>query len=121
MILEARIGFIILFLLVWSIIGLIPWTVAAITSRGRGSLLLLPIVILAAIAAGIIVPLTGAKGVTGFWISLITALTGAIIAATGGAALVRRLNANQPTATKPVVRPKRSPKPPPDDELSPEL
>ena len=30
MILEARIGFIILFLLVWSIIGLIPWTVSAI-------------------------------------------------------------------------------------------
>ena len=120
MILEARIGFILLFLLVWSIVGLIPWTVAAITSRGRGSLLLLPIVILAAIAAGIIVPLTGARGVTGFWISLITALAGAIIAATAGAALIRRLHVSEPSASKPAGRPAHRAKPSSNDELTPE-
>ncbi|MCH8815310.1 MAG: hypothetical protein IH957_09490 [Chloroflexi bacterium] len=119
MILEARIGFIIVFLLVWSIIGLIPWTVAAIASRGRGSLLLLPIVILTAIVAGTVVPITGAKGLTGFWISLITALIGAIIAATAGAALVRRLHASQPISSKPAVRPEHRADPPPNDELSP--
>jgi len=119
MVLEARLGFIILFLLIWSIVGLVPWTVSAIAARGRGSLLLLPIVILSAIAAGFVVPLTGARGLTGFWISLITALIGAIIAAAAGAALVRRIHAGQPTATKPTPRPERRTKPAPGEDLSP--
>ena len=119
MILEARIGFIILFLLIWCIVGLIPWTVAAVTSRGRGSLLLLPIVLLAAVAAGIIVPLTGAKGVTGFWISLITALIGASIATIAGTALVRRLPASEPSTSNPAIRPAHRAKPPTDEELTP--
>ncbi len=35
MILEARLGFIILFLLIWSTIGLVPWTVSAIAVASR--------------------------------------------------------------------------------------
>lgn len=121
MVLEARLGFIILFLLIWSVVGLVPWTVSAIAAKGRGSLLLLPIVILSAIAAGIIVPLTGARGLTGFWISLITALAGAIIAATSGAALVRRVHrAGEPSTSNPAVRPVRHAETRSDDEISPE-
>ena len=119
MILEARIGFIILFLLIWSIVGIGPWTVSAIASKGRGSLLLLPIVVLSAIAAGFIVPLTGARGLTGFWISLITALIGAIIASIAGAALVRRIHAGQPTTTKPITHPGRRTEPASSEKLSP--
>lgn len=88
---EARVGFVIIFLLIWAVIGSIPWAVAAIRMRGRGALPLLPIVIMSAILAGIIVPLAGAKGKTGFWISLPTALFGAMIASIAGARLLPRL------------------------------
>lgn len=93
---EARVGFVIVFLLIWAVIGSIPWALAAIQMRGRGALPLLPIVILSAILAGIIVPLAGARDVTGFWLSLLTALLGAIIASVAGARFLRRLF---PTAT----------------------
>ena len=119
MILEARLGFIILFLLIWSMVGLVPWTVSAISSRGRGALLLLPIVILSAIAAGFIIPLTGTRGLTGFWISLITALIGATIASAAGNALVRRIHADQPNAAKPIARPNRRGAATSGEELSP--
>jgi hypothetical protein len=88
---EARVGFVIVFLLIWAIIGSIPWAVAAIRMRGRGALPLLPIVVLSAILAGIIVPLSGAKDVTGFWFSLLTALVGAIIASAAGQRFFPRL------------------------------
>jgi hypothetical protein len=119
MILEARLGFIILFLLFWSTIGIVPWTVSAIASRGRGALLLLPIVVLSAIAAGFIVPITGARGLTGFWISLLTALVGATIAAAAGAALVRRLHAERSTLDMPLARPERRDEQASGEELSP--
>jgi len=119
MILEARLGFIILFLLIWSVIGIVPWTVSAIAARGRGSLLLLPIVILSAIAAGFIVPLTGARGLTGFWISLITALVGATIASTAGAALVRRIQPERSPADRTLARPERRDATTSCEELSP--
>ena len=118
MILEARLGFIILFLLIWSTIGLVPWTVSAIAARGRGALLLLPIVILSAVAAGFIVPLTGARGLTGFWISLITALIGATIASSAGAALVRRIQSERSPADTPLTRPKRRDATTSNEELS---
>jgi len=87
---EARVGFVFIFLLIWAVIGSIPWAVAAIRMRGRGALPLLPIVIMSAILAGIIVPLAGAKDVTGFWLSLLTALIGAIIASVAGARYIPR-------------------------------
>lgn len=107
---EARVGFVIVFLLIWAVIGVIPWALAAIQMRGRGALPLLPIVILSAILAGIIVPLTGAKGVTGFWISLVTALIGAIIASVAGTRFLPRLF---PTA-RDRARIRRPLGPPPD-------
>jgi hypothetical protein len=88
---EARVGLVIVFLLIWGVIGSIPWAIAAIRMRGRGALPLLPIVITSAILAGIIVPLAGAKDVTGFWLSLLTALIGAVIASVAGAELLPRL------------------------------
>lgn len=108
MILEARIGFILLFLLTWSVIAIIPWAISAIATRGRGALLLLPIVILTAVTAGFIVPLAGQRDVTGFWISLAAALFGAIIASAAGAALIRRVLAEQAEETpKSAARPTR--------------
>lgn len=88
---EARIGFVLVFLLIWATIGVIPWALAAIRTKGRGALYLLPVVILSAILGGIIVPLAGARGITGFWISLFTALGAALVAAATGNALLLRI------------------------------
>jgi hypothetical protein len=93
---EARLGFVIILIFFWATIGIFPWAVAAIRMKGRGALLLLPVVLLSAILAGIAVPLTGARGITGFWISLFTALFGAVIASSAGAVLVPRLLAPDP-------------------------
>lgn len=88
---EARIGFILVFVIIWAVIGTIPWAVAAIRMRGRGALHLLPLVVLSAVLAGIIVPLAGARGITGFWVSLLTALAGALIASSAGVAFLPRV------------------------------
>ena len=93
---EARVGFIIVFLVIWAVIGTVPWAMAAIRLKGRGALLLLPLVVLSAVLAGILVPLAGARDVTGFWLSLVTALIGAMAAAAGGAALVPKLVQQNP-------------------------
>lgn len=114
---EARVGFVIAFLLIWAVIGVIPWAVAAIRMRGRGALLLLPVVATSAILAGIIVPLAGAKDITGFWLSLFTALIGAIIAAVAGA---RFLPALFPTrGDRARIRRPLAPKPGSDDTSDP--
>ena len=107
---EARLGFIVIFLLIWATIGVIPWALAAIRSKGRGALLLLPVVIFSAVLGGIIVPLTGARGITGFWTSLFTALGAALVAAAAGSALMARVlpAKDDETRVRRPLRPRRA-------------
>ncbi len=93
--LEARIGFILIFFSLWFIVGLLPWTVAAILTRGRGALLALPLALAGAAVAGIIVPLAGQRDVIGFFISLPAAFVGGALASAAGIHFARRPPASE--------------------------
>lgn len=89
--LEARVAFILFFFLVWCLLGLIPWAVAAVMSRGRGALFALPLALAAAAAAGVFIPLVGLRDATGFFLSLPAALVAGALGAFAGIRLARRL------------------------------
>ncbi len=93
MTLEARIGFILIFFALWSVMGLLPWAVTAVLARGRGALLALPLALAGAAAAGVLVPLVGLRDAFGFFISLPVALAGGALASTAGIRIARRLSA----------------------------
>ena len=68
-------------LLVWGVLGLVPWAAALIAGRGRLALRSLPLAFAAGVAAGLLVPALGAKGGLGFGLSLLTAMAaGAAVA-----------------------------------------
>lgn len=93
MTLEARIAFLAFFFLLWCGLGLIPWSIAAVLTRGRGALLALPLALAGASAAGVLVPLIGLRDATGFFLSLPIAMVGATVGVCTGIALSRRLEA----------------------------
>jgi hypothetical protein len=100
---EARLAFILFFFLCWTIVGLVPWTVAAVASRGRGALVALPLALAAACAAGVFIPLIGLRDFTGFLISLAAAAVGGAAGAIGGIAFARRLRIDQPAPAQSTV------------------
>ncbi|HEU4759750.1 MAG TPA: hypothetical protein VFT91_07185 [Dehalococcoidia bacterium] len=89
---EARLGFVLLFFALWCLIGLLPWTVAAVLARGRGALLALPLALAGAAAGGVLVPALGLRDTLGFILSLPAALAGGLLASAAGLALARRLS-----------------------------
>lgn len=74
-----------IFVLLWSICGLIPWLVTSVISRGSAGLALLPLCIFTANVAAIAVPVLGADGMGGFIASFPVA-----IAASTALILVRK-------------------------------
>ncbi len=92
MTLEVRIAFVLFFFAVWLVLGLLPWVVLAVLTRGRGALLGLPLALAAAAAAGVIVPLAGLRDFRGFLVSLVTALAGSALACILSFFLQRRLS-----------------------------
>ena len=67
-------------LLLWGVLGLVPWHATLVATRGRVALRSMPLAFVAGIAAGALVPALGAKGGVGFGLSLLAALaTGAIV------------------------------------------
>ncbi len=95
---EARLAFILLFFLIWCVLGVIPWAVAAVWTRGRGALLALPLALAGAAAAGVFLPLVGWRDTTGFFLSLPAALAGSALASAAGIAASRRLSAAKDVA-----------------------
>ncbi len=94
---EARLAFILFFFAVWCFLGLFPWAIAAVLSRGRGALLALPLALAGAAAAGVLVPLLGLRDTLGFLLSLPAALAGSALASAAGIAITRRLTATVPS------------------------
>jgi hypothetical protein len=89
--LEARIAFVVFFFVVWCLIGLVPWAIAAVWTRGRWALMALPLALAGAAAAGVLVPVLGQRDLTGFLISLPSALAGGALGAAAGVMLDRQL------------------------------
>lgn len=100
---EARLAFVLFFFAVWCFLGLLCWAFAAVIARGRGALPALPLALAAASAAGVAVPLLGARDLVGFFLSLLTAVIGGALGSAGGVALARRVWPAQPTRG-PVAR-----------------
>jgi flagellar biosynthesis protein FliR len=94
---EARLIFVLLFFALWSFLGFLPWSFAAVIRRGRHVLLALPLALAAASLAGVLVPLLGARDETGFLLSIATALLGGVLGTVAGILLAVRIS---PTAAK---------------------
>jgi hypothetical protein len=103
MTIEARLAFIAFFLICWTLLGLIPWALAAVWRRGRGAILALPLAVAGACAGGVLVPFLGRRDLTGFLISLLTALIASGAASAAGITLSRRISAAHPAPTRPPL------------------
>jgi hypothetical protein len=100
MTIEARLAFIAIFLICWSLLGLIPWALAAIWRRGRGAILALPLALGGACAGGVLVPFLARRDLTGFLISLLTALIGSGTASAAGIAFSRWISSTRPASPR---------------------
>jgi hypothetical protein len=58
----------------WMTLGIVPWLVASILTRGSAGLALLPICMLAGAAGGMLVPFLGFTNVSGIWLSFLAAV-----------------------------------------------
>ena len=90
---EARLIFVLLFFALWSFLGFLPWSFAAVIRRGRHVLLALPLALAVASLAGVLVPLLGARDETGFLLSIATAFLGGVLGTAAGVALAARISA----------------------------
>lgn len=75
--------FLSLFLSGWLICGFIPWLALSVATRGEAGLAYLPLSMFAGAVAGLAVPVLGADGWSGIWLSFLSALTvpGVLLAA----------------------------------------
>ena len=88
---EARLIFVLLFFALWGFLGFLPWSLAAVIRRGRHVLPALPLAVAASSLAGVLVPLLGARDLTGFLVSIGTAFVGGVLATVAGVLLAHRL------------------------------
>ncbi len=70
-------------LLLWGVLGLVPWQATLVAKRGRIALRSMPLAFAAGIAAGALVPALGATGGLGFGLSLVAALAAGAIVSLG--------------------------------------
>jgi len=82
-------------LALWGALGLVPWSVALIATRGRGALVAMPFAFAAGVGGGALVPALGAKDLLGFWISLGVAMVAGAAVATTSVALSRQYLAHR--------------------------
>lgn len=69
-------------LALWGVLGLVPWWVALVVSRGRSALIGLPLAFAAGVVGGALVPALGGKDALGFGISLLTAFAAGAVVST---------------------------------------
>jgi len=103
---EARVAFVVFFFAVWLFFGLMAWAAVAVLRRGRGALVALPLALLGAAVAGMLVPVLGWQNAAGFFVSLCAATAGGFAGAIAGVAFASRMGPASPPvdATK---RPER--------------
>ncbi|MDP2950035.1 MAG: hypothetical protein Q8P22_10910 [Chloroflexota bacterium] len=87
---DLDVIFLALLFLVWAVLGLIPWLVAAVIRRGRGALMTLPLAIVGGAGGGVLVPAAGARDEAGLFLSLSTALLGGLALSLLGPKMSRR-------------------------------
>jgi hypothetical protein len=66
--------FVSLFIAAWMALGLIPWVVTSVLTRGHAGMAYLPLCLLAGVAGGMLVPFLGFTGTGGIWLSMLAAL-----------------------------------------------
>ena len=86
--------FVSIYVVVWLICGFVPWLVLSVATRGGAGLLNLPLCLFAAVVAGVAVPVFGANGFAGIWISLVAAIAVPSLLLT-----VRRFSVQDSTST----------------------
>ena len=86
---DLDIIFLALLLIMWAVLGFIPWLALALLRRGRGVLIALPLAIAGGAAGGVLVPAAGLRDETGLFLSLGTALLGGLALALLGLRLSR--------------------------------
>lgn len=89
-----------LFVVLWSMCGLVPWLVTSVVSRGSAGLGLLPLSLFTANVAAIAVPVLGAAGMGGFLASFPVAM-----AASATLILVRRFAMGSVAHEAPIAQP----------------
>ncbi|MBE0610323.1 MAG: hypothetical protein IH609_13165 [Dehalococcoidia bacterium] len=66
--------FVSLFVAAWMLMGLIPWMVLSVATRGNAGLVNLPLCLFAGVVGGLAVPLVGKDDAAGIWLSVLAAL-----------------------------------------------
>lgn len=66
--------FVSLFVAAWLFLGLVPWLVLSVATRGNAGLANLPLCLFAGVVGGLAVPLFGKDDATGIWLSMVAAL-----------------------------------------------
>ena len=66
----------------WLICGVVPWLVLSVLTRGQAGLGMLPLSMFVAVVAAMAVPILGATGSGGLWLSFVVAILvpGALLA-----------------------------------------
>ena len=82
--------------LLWAILGAIPWLGVALWRRGSAVLSLLPLAAVGGIGGGLVVPALGGKDGLGLILSLLAALVGGLALTLAGVYLQRRLSGAVP-------------------------
>jgi hypothetical protein len=104
---EARLASILVFFAIWCIVGLMPWAIAAVITRGRGAFAALPLALAGACVFGVAVPLAGARDAAGFFLSLLTAAAGGTLGTIAGIGMARRIESGRsapPRQAPPLTR-----------------
>jgi hypothetical protein len=65
--------FVSIFVFGWLLLGFLPWLGLSVATRGNAGLVNLPLCLLAAVVAGLAVPLLGKDDAQGLWLSALAA------------------------------------------------
>ncbi len=63
-----------LFIGIWMALGVVPWLVASVLTRGHIGVVLLPLCVFAGVTGGMLVPFLGFTNTSGIWLSFVVAL-----------------------------------------------
>ena len=66
-------------ILVWALLGVIPWLVIAARRQGRGMLVLVPLAATGGIGGGVLVPAVGLRDAIALVLSIATAILGGLL------------------------------------------